>query len=490
MKQDDNHIDTAMHNEVISATCRQMIRFFYVVVSVICAPFTVVADNGRFEITLSGSEEYTSNVDLEPDAEKDSALITRLSPRVQYRKRGGGHVTAINFSGTLRHQTAGEDEGYNFDIDAAATSTMELINDRIFVDLGASLSQQVLSSSLANSEANQRLVQIYRFSPVYRTRIGSYADGEVRYSLNQVFLEEDVSDETQHVLSAILGSGDRFDRVNWSLSGFGAESVRDSANDISRYEIEASGEYGVSRYLFVDGAAGYQSFDDRASTKFDKPIWQVGVRLRPSKKLNWRIGYGLRDDDHSVSMDMRYEIGTRTTFSMGYHEGLSTAQERLTRNLTSIGFDQEQDTIIDSRTETAFNPKTDPFDIDDSTDRVKRFDVRFRHRQKRNLFTFSGTLADEIKQGTGEEESNLRFDFTWRRKLRRDLDMSLSLGFERIDFDTGQQDDEILASTSVDYRLTSDLNLSASYFFRNQTSDNPQSEFTDHRLTVGVRKKF
>ena len=367
------------------------------------------------------------------------------------------------------------------------TGNFEIVRDHFFLETGASISSQVLDSSLASTSSNEEVVQTYRFSPVFRTRLGSYATGELRYEFEQVFVAKTVSDQTTHSGSFDVSSGKKFDRFRGSLKGGLSESIRPDDDDVSRALIEASGEYAFSRAVHLLAGVGYEQFDDNSSTDFDGPTWRVGTRLRPGRRTELEVDYGQRDDDTSFSGRVKYDIGPRTQLTASYSETLSTSQERLANTLASADVNAETDQIVDARDDAPFNPKTDPFDIDDETERIRTLRATLRGNWGRNTVSLAASYAEEEKEVSGEEEKHTRFDLNWSRRLSRQLTSNAFFGFEHTEFDDGQEDDEYLASAGLSYQIHKNASAYISYLFQTQDSTDPTSEYTDHRLTVGLR---
>jgi uncharacterized protein (PEP-CTERM system associated) len=178
-------------------------------------------------------QEFSDNVDLDPDDDRESALVTRVVPGVSFR--GNTLRFQGGFDGALRsrYTTAGDDEGFTFDGALTGDGTVQLVPGRLFIEGEASVSQQVLNNAAAQSAANQDTVQVYRLSPVLRHRLGGFAVGELRYTLGQFLVDSDqASNTTTHSGQASLASGDDFDRLRWALNNRVSRSIRDDASDI------------------------------------------------------------------------------------------------------------------------------------------------------------------------------------------------------------------------------------------------------------------
>jgi len=449
-----------------------------------------IAAEIRVTPTVEITEEYSTNIDLERPNREESAFVTRATPGAELRARSARMDAALNAGITVKHQTAGQEDGVTQDITLTANGDFELARDRFFLETDASISQQVLSSSLANSEANQETVQTYRLSPVFKSHLGGHAAAEVRYALEQVFLSQDVSNQTTHRGSFGLESGRKYERLIWGLDGSVSQATRSEDDDVTRAEIVASGEYAVTRWLQVLAEVGYQHFDDGDVTQFDAPVAVGGFRLRPSRRSELEARFGRRDDDTYLTATLRHAIGPRTSLSLVYDETLSTSQERLANTVSALGRDDERDIFIDERFETPFNPKTDPFDIDNETERIRSFTAIMRRETTRTTIALSGGFAHEEKQVSGEEETNIRVDLSLSRRLSRKVTARASLGYERIEFDDGQVDNEYLANAGLGYEIWRDVEVRISYAFRTQSSTAAASEFIEHSVLVGLRRRF
>ena len=442
----------------------------------------------RFEPSINVSQEYTNNVDLAPDGQKDSALVTRITPSLRFRATTARLDAAVDGSPTFRYQSDGEDEGGNIDYSLSGLANAELARDHLFVESRAAVSQQLLSSSQSASASNQKTVQSYRLSPYVQSRLGSALNAELRYSLDQVFVaSSNVSDQTTHAGSVSVASGKTFQRLDWVGQARIEQSQRSDDNNISRYDVESAAGYEIDQSVQLLAALGYQSFDDGDSTDFDSSIAQGGIRYRPGRRTLIEVTYGLRDDRYSPNLTLRQEIGARTKLFLNYNEELGTAQDRLSGMLSFINVDGETDAFVDSRFGTPFNPKPDPFDIGNDTSRIKTFSALLVGDWGRNTVVTSGSYARETKQGLDIDEDSLRLDLGWSRRATRKLTVRGSAGYERTEFDDGQVDDEILINAGLQYQLWRQAVFDLAYTFQTQSSDNPTSEYDSHGVMIGLR---
>jgi predicted porin len=434
------------------------------------------------------SEEFSDNVDLDPEDEQ-SAFITSVTPALSFRSftsrfRGG-------FDGAIgtRYTTEGDEEGFEADGALTADGEVRLVRDRLFLEGQASVSRQVLDNDEAQAESNLDTVQVYRVSPVLRNRLGGFAVSELRYTLGQLVVSsDDVADTTAHVGQASLGSGTDFDRLRWLLNGRVSEAIRSGDSDVSRADVDLETEYGIARSFSVIAGGGYQSFDDGdPETEFDSPAYRGGFRWRPGRRTELALTYGRRDDRFSPAASFRYRFTEDAQFLASYAEGLSTSQERLSENLALVGIDRETGEFIDERTNTRFDPRPDPFDIDDETEYIKAARADLVLNRGRYSVGLRGYAGREETVVTGDEEDVWRVDAVWSRGIGRRLTFDLSGGFERIAFEGGRDDDEYRIQPGVRYALGPRATLFLDYRYLWQNSNDPTAEYAENRVGAGLR---
>jgi hypothetical protein len=359
------------------------------------------------------------------------------------------------------------------------------------------VSQQVLNNEEAQTEANQETVQVYRVSPVLRNRLGDFADSELRYVLGQLLVNsDDVSDTTLHAGQGSLSSGSDFDRLRWVLDGRISEAIRDGDSNVSRRDVDLETEYGITKWISAIVAGGYQSFDaGDADANFDSPAYWGGLRWRPGRRTEATLTYGKRDDRFSPAVNLRYRISENSQFLARYSEGLSTSQERLFENVSTIGIDPETGVFIDERSDTVFDPRPDPFDIDDEIDYIKA--LRTDLVIQRGPYTVSlrgyfgheedvtdGDTDDDFEDGSRDVYS---IDAVWSRQFGRRLSVDLLGGFERTEFEGGRNDDEYRIQPGLRYLLNPRATAFLDYRYRWQNSNDPTAEYTENRVGAGLR---
>jgi Putative beta-barrel porin 2 len=442
----------------------------------------------RFRPSLSVSQEFSDNVDLDPEDEQ-SAFITRVTPGVSYRGDTSRFQGGFDGAVSTRYTTEGDDAGFQVNGGLTADGDLQLLRDLLFLEGNASVSQEVLDNDEAQAESNLDTVQVYRLSPVLRNRLGGVAVSELRYVLGQLLVrDDDVADTTVQIGQVSLASGRDFDRLRWLLDGRVSEAIRSGDSNVSRRDADLETEYGLTRWLSVIAGGGYQSFDDGdPKTEVDSPAYRGGFRWRPGRRTELVFTYGRRDDRFSPAASLRYRISEDSQFLARYFEGLSTAQERLFENVSLIGIDPEEGIFIDERSDTRFDPRPDPFDIDDETDYIKA--VRADLVLSRGLYSVGlrGYFGREEVVVTGDEEKVYRADAILSRRLGRRLTFDLSGGIERTEFESGREDDEYRIQPGLRYLLNPRATAFIDYRYRWQNSNDPTADYTENRVGGGLR---
>ncbi|HXV24501.1 MAG TPA: outer membrane beta-barrel protein, partial [Alphaproteobacteria bacterium] len=360
-----------------------------------------------------------------------------------------------------------------------------------FLEGGASVSQQTLSTEQSSAASDQETVQVYRVSPILRSRLGSDTLAEMRYIFSEVVVSgDDASDETGHIGAVTVSGVEDPLRLRWTAGGRTGLQLRSDDGDIMRNDAEIGAEFALTRPIHPIGAVGYQTFNEEGGLDFESPSWRAGARFFPNRRLDFSADYGLRDDRYSPAFRLRYEPGPRTNVFASYSEALGTAQQRLAGTLGFIAIDPETGEFIDDRAGTVFDPRTDPFDIDDDTSRVKLLTALLTHDWRRTTVTLRAGGGTEEEVETGDEEDVLSFDIGLQRRLSRWTSLETGFGYIATDFADGQDDDEYFILGGLRHRLGRSLSAFAGYGYRWQNSSEPTDEYKEHRVGVGFFMEF
>ncbi len=450
---------------------------------------------GEWTITPSVTvgETYSDNVDLAPDGAETTALVTEVTPAISIVGNGARVQAFVTTGLTARHQTRGDDEGTQFDVDLAGTATVEAVRDLLFFDARASVSQQVLDSRKAASSANQSTVQTYEASPYLRGHFGGFADGEARYSFTQFLSNSsDASDSETHEIVLTLDSGRDFARVLWSLDLSASKEVRSNDADVNRRDAQVNFEYALGRSFSLLGSTGYQFFDDgNPSNKITGVVWDAGFRWRPGPRTELRATYGRHDNSNSAQVDFSYRFSTRTRLTASYGEVLDTSQGQAGQTLANIGVDQGSGTLINSATGLPFNPRDSLSSITDETTRTKTFRVNIDGSRGRNSFGAGFTIERQSVEPSGDDEDSVAVTANWSRRLRRNLDLDLQGSYENKKFSLDQREDhDYIFDGGLSYSFTTNLSASLNYGYTRRDSNVATEEYVENSVSVYVSMQF
>ena len=458
----------------------------------------------RSSFGIGLTETFSDNVDLGPKGQEQAAILSDLNGSVSLRTTSARVKSSWDGLFTLRHQIAGNDEGYSLLPNIAGFSNVEAVKDLFFVDISSSVSREILSRRDADTESNRNTVQTYHVSPYLVNRFGGFASAEWRYALD-IFTSGDdagggadneVADTTTHTVSLALNSGIDFQRLRWSIDALASKSDRSDEGDISRRRVTFFTEYAVVRSFSLLGSLGYESFeeDEVNGEDFQGPTWRAGFRWRPGRRTNLEVTFGRRDDDESLDTRLTYDIGPRTRLTVSYNERLGTGDQRLVSDLSLIGVDPITGGLIDLTTGLPFDPNNFPTSVIDEVTRSKTFQAVLTANRGRNSYSLNAIYRNQEQEGNlanPDDEEGFAFSGSWSRRLNRRTNIVFQGSFQKIKFTLGDREDKgYSVSTNIAYNIFRNVNTFASYVYNRRDSTLDSEDFTENRISFGLRRTF
>ena len=281
--------------------------------------------------TLSSSLTATNNVNLSA-TNRQSALILGITPGVTLGWQLGRNQGFLNYGLTCSFYTAGGDSGCNFQNTLAANANVEVIDNWLFVDASATISQQYISPFGAQSSAptlnnaNRTEVRTFSVAPYVRGRIA----GEVDYT-GRAFYSTTDSGSSSAADSSVFGgllsfsSNTRWSKLSWGLDlSYREVKFSDARNEFDQLNI-LSLTYAVTPELRVSLRGNVEtsnlvSFDSETHTGYGG-----GLRWNPSPRTNLFLEYDTRIFGSSHLYGFEYRT-PRTVWSISSFQGLSTGQ--------------------------------------------------------------------------------------------------------------------------------------------------------------------
>jgi uncharacterized protein (PEP-CTERM system associated) len=251
----------------------------------------------RFEPTLSASTTYTDNVN-QSATDPDNALIVSATPGFTLRSEGSRRVQASLQYGATGVTRFGGDDSKDLYHNLNAVGKAELVEDFLFVDGTARISQELISllGSPADAEindANRAMVGTYSISPYVQKRLGTLAYAQARYTKSGAIFENDVaSDSNSNAFTASLSSGTRFDDVTWSLDYSIRETDYRNSADTTFERVSATLGYALSRKFRVFGSVGEDSNEYLSVFDIDGSFYRVGFGWAPTRRTSFEASAG------------------------------------------------------------------------------------------------------------------------------------------------------------------------------------------------------
>jgi uncharacterized protein (PEP-CTERM system associated) len=235
--------------------------------------------------SISIAETLTDNVRLAPDSQKDSDVITQISPGVQVEGTTGRLRLNFNYRATgllyAKNSDSNDIQNY-FD----GSGTFEAVRNWLFVDARASVTQQSFSAfgsqgSIApeNINSNRAETLAYQISPYVRGRFTPNIDYNLRYTLTGTKVQgNNVGDsQVEDWLGTITGPPIARG-LEWSGTAQYTIAHPGEGRDVSSQRAFGSLGYRFGPQIRTSLRAGWES-NDYASTNNDSGVY-YGAELQ------------------------------------------------------------------------------------------------------------------------------------------------------------------------------------------------------------------
>ena len=471
----------------------------------------------RFAPSVGASATLTDNVNQSPD-NKDSALILQVFPGFTLQSEGSRRVEATMsyyLSGVARF---GGDDDNDINHRLNATGKVELMDDFLFVDANARVSQDLISlvgspADAAINGSNRATTSSYSISPYIQRRFGTFADAEARYTVSGVLFEENVaSDLLSNEFIASLNSGSRFNTLTWGLN-YSFRDVSDRSygvNDTSyTYErADLTLGYALTRKFQLTGNVGHEwiEYDSAlaAANNRDDSIWSAGFAWSPSRRTSIEASMGQRFFGDTYSLLASYRA-RESVWTASYTEDVNDISRTTLTEGTTYGW------LCDGKfVETAFAIEPAPGCILVSTQdglipslanglfvsKVLRAGVSWGIRKVTysvNVFDVTRIFllqndAEDRSQGINTSMNyrlspitNFYGNLNWTRI--QDPSTLSNLGVDR-------EDDLYSFVVGVNRQFGSDLTGALTYRHYRRDSNDLTAEYTENNLMASVNMRF
>jgi uncharacterized protein (PEP-CTERM system associated) len=468
----------------------------------------------KIEPSLETYATFTDNA-RQSATDEDDALILGVAPGFVLRSEGSRRVEATLQYGMRGVWRFGDDRDDAIHHNLNALGKAELIEDFLFVDGNARVSQELISliGSPASADVNDRNradVASIALSPYIRKRLGTFAQTELRYTASSTHYGENAaSDAHSNGFSALLASGTRFDDLDWSLN----YSISDNVNrDDVDTRFESAGitlGYALSRKLRLTGSYGHDWNDYPAppGTDTEGASYSAGFAWAPTRRTSLELSAGERYFGSTYNVAARHRTRT-TNWNLGYTQDVSDTSQFRTNTGTLYDYlCPNSSGGVDLVSGWQFDFPPAPGCVPFGSYQGPVFDLRsgvFIAKTLRsgvswgvNKLTSSLNYTDSRRLFTsnGVEDRTTALALTAVYRMSQQTSLNAGLTFTRIQVPeplvTPARDDDWTAfSLGVDHRFAE--NLSGALIFRRNERDSnvATGDYTENSLTASVNMRF
>ncbi|WP_018936878.1 TIGR03016 family PEP-CTERM system-associated outer membrane protein [Thioalkalivibrio sp. ALJ24] len=459
---------------------------------------------------VSTSLEWTDNVTLAPRGEETSDFIGTLRPGISFRQEGPRMDTQIDYNLNARfHASESREDRTTHSL--RARNDWEIVEDTFFLETRATRTEEAASLldpiGIGGSTPRDNLQETTRYSisPVLRTRYGSFASQEIRYTYDEIrYHRSDRPNNDAHRIDFTLDSGPAFNRPFWQIAAF--HERENFEDDVDGEFGEVSGtlgyEFGRSARLF--GVIG-REFNDFATTRDDDDgsFWEVGAGWAPTRVTNIEARYGERffGKTRSLSVDHR---SRNATYRLSFSEGINSTRQRRGAQFDELAtqLNRSVDELFDEFTLDqisvllALSGLTEEALVEDYFF-TQTWRAGWSYDTGRSVFNvnaFQTERESETRSGIGLFEDNRRntgVNASWQWRYGPGTTTELAVGYSLTEYlDDEREDDRWFLRAGVTRDLTPDLTAGLSYRHQRRGADAPENEYRENSIMGTLTKEF
>lgn len=291
----------------------------------------------RFTPSVGVGAIYSDNANQSSSNPEDELSLT-VTPAFTLTSSGSRRVQASMSYGLSAVTRFGEDNSNDVYHRLGAIGKTELVEDLLFIDGSASVSQSLVSlfgspADASVNNANRDTTSVYTLSPYLVKRFGSFATAQARYTTGGAIFGDDaassVSNSATNSLTAGLVSGSRFNDLNWGLNYSIREASNRGATRDSTFErATVSLGYALSRKFRVFGTYGEDWNDYLSATSVEGSSYSVGFGWSPNQRTNVEASAGERYFGKTFSLSGAYRTRA-SNWTVRYYEDVSDISQQL-----------------------------------------------------------------------------------------------------------------------------------------------------------------
>jgi uncharacterized protein (PEP-CTERM system associated) len=289
----------------------------------------------RLTPTLGASATLSDNVN-QSATDQQGSLILSVTPGFTLQSEGSRRVQAAMNYGLTGVTRTGANQNNDLFSALTANGKAELMEDFLFIDGTAVVSQQLISllgspADATINSSNRAATGSYDISPYIKKRFGTFADAEARYSLTGGLFQNNAANNSySNSLSASLASGTQFNNLFWGLDYYLRHATVQNGQDAQFEHYGSTLGYDLTRHVRVFGTLGYDSNDYTATpgTSTSGRYWTLGMGWAPNRRANIEASFGDSYFGRTYSFNFNY----RTSYSVwtaSYNDGVTDISQQL-----------------------------------------------------------------------------------------------------------------------------------------------------------------
>ena len=441
---------------------------------------------------------YSDNVNFDEDGE-DSDVVLQLSPGITVQKLEGRLQVQLDYLLQNFYSFDGSDLSTDHNLDAF--STFEWIDDRVFIDSYATITQVLVdtsstaSSSNLNSTGNTTDELTLGLEPRWMQPLGGYLMAELAY-LYEIQRFEDTTDDdgvagdiddrdSQRFLATLRNQDQETDRLDWAAR-YQNEKVDFKDSDTVKFrrgQIDLG--YALASRFQLVGSYGYENNDfeiDPAFADEDDTFWDAGFIVGAGEFSTLEVRRGER------------------FFGNTWFGELNVAGNRINANLTY----EEEIEVGDSTSADTRSFLTDPIEIDNdvvfdvtgdrnSVSESKRWDLSLAYTISKSTITVIAFDEDERFLDTLDEEDSQGYGLSWLWQITGVSSLEVvSLWDDNESVDAGVESESDFFELGVRYTraLSPNTDVDAGYVYNEGNGDQAGDDFEANTIDVGLVHRF
>jgi len=455
--------------------------------------------------SIQFTETYTDNLNLSPE-DKQSKLVTFVTPSLQIS--GGGSRFKADLDAALEFNSLGGDAEH-FRPRIIGSSDFEVLEEHFFIDTEISAIQTTVdpfsSSGLQGrgssgdrsltGRGNETTQYYALISPYFVAHLKDYANFRLQYGYDQqLFTDNVLGDSASESVNMSLVSGSAFSVLSWGLTS----SYRNTNYDRSEGQSDSDNEYissefnlgyRLSRHWQLTSSYGREWNDFSAvNPNIDDNRWTAGVVWTPNTRARIRVGYGNRFFGDTPSVDISYRH-KRSSFRANYSKQLTDTRSLRTQQNILASNDQFA-LVLDPNTGQVI---VVPLDLTTPTNSTLINEQTNINYSIKGVRTTVNLYAQESRQTQLDFDIESIFSTSGvnlTRRLSAKLSFNAGATLSKQEDASGLGADTIVVYWGLDRRMGNNASLGFNYSNAERSSDRPDDDYTENRLSLSFTFQF